>query len=194
MALNTNFSREQIDKLGNLVNYLASRIPNLYLTKLLKLLYITDEISVTETGAPVTWLKYFVWQKGPVASDIYYDITLRKGSGLSNYVNIEHNKANNGYRIRPVGDFDDSEFSDYEITLLNRVISEFGKKNSGELIDYLHEEHSLWSKVCEENDLKRAFEEARLETSDYEIALEQRIRSDAAKMAIFNEVKESLSL
>ena len=61
------FSSEQLEKIGNTVVYLADRIENLSKTKLLKLLYILDEISIKKSGIPMLNLKYKVWKFGPVS-------------------------------------------------------------------------------------------------------------------------------
>ena len=42
----------QVEKIGNTVVYLSQKIPTLKKTKLLKLLYILDEISIKKTGIP----------------------------------------------------------------------------------------------------------------------------------------------
>ena len=62
------------DKIGNLLNYLAAKLPRLSLTKALKLMYIIDESAIKEAGSPITWLDYKVWENGPVAEDIYNEI------------------------------------------------------------------------------------------------------------------------
>jgi len=34
---------------------------------------LVDEYSYKEVGAPITWLNYYAWKRGPVPSDIYFD-------------------------------------------------------------------------------------------------------------------------
>jgi len=58
------FRAQLNSKIGNLLNYLSTRIPNLNMTKALKLLYLIDETSYMRTGVPVTWLDYKVWEMG----------------------------------------------------------------------------------------------------------------------------------
>jgi Protein of unknown function (DUF4065) len=62
------------DKIGTIVRHFAVHIPHLSLTKLLKLLYITDETAMRETGSPITWLEYRVWKHGPVPAEIFQEI------------------------------------------------------------------------------------------------------------------------
>ena len=47
-----------IAKVGNLLAYIASNIPNINLRKLIKVVFLIDEISVIERGLSVTWLDY----------------------------------------------------------------------------------------------------------------------------------------
>ncbi len=68
------FRTQLNNKIGNLLNYLSTQIPNLSMTKLLKLLYLIDETAYFRTGVPVTWLDYKVWEMGPVAEELYNEL------------------------------------------------------------------------------------------------------------------------
>ncbi len=52
------YSQEQTSKIGNTVVYLASNVENSSKTKLLKLLYLLDEISIKTSGIPFLNLQY----------------------------------------------------------------------------------------------------------------------------------------
>lgn len=83
MYLRMFFATTQLDLTGdmeitlaqkkafNALVYFAERIKVLYLTKAFKLLYLTDEKAIKETGVPITWLNYKAWKCGPVPEDIY---------------------------------------------------------------------------------------------------------------------------
>ena len=158
------------DKIGNIVCYFSHKIPHLSLTKLLKLLYLTDETAMRETGAPVTWLEYRAWAKGPVPADIYQEIkhgekltvgdvliSLDKFIEISRVKSIRRSEQEEVY-IQPKGQPDMSLFSDYEIELLERILTNYGSLNAAQLIDHLHQEGSLWHKVVEKNGLQTNFE------------------------------------
>src|SRR5579859_3818061 len=68
------FRSQLNNKIGNLLNYLSTQIPNLSMTKALKLLYLIDETAYTRTGVSVTWLDYKVWEMGPVAEELYNEL------------------------------------------------------------------------------------------------------------------------
>ncbi len=177
-----------IDKVGNLIIFFADKVPNLYLTKLLKLLYIIDEISMSETGVPVTWLEYRVWKKGPVAIDIYKDLTFENSEMLEGFA--EGIKDHIGTKVKSTNKFDDGEFSDYELELLERVVVDYGRKSTDDLIDFLHKENSLWHLEVEKEGL--VFDNGG--TSTITIDLNQINKDNPTRTDLFQNVKESLDL
>lgn len=158
------------DKIGTVVRHFAAQIPHLSLTKLLKLLYIIDEMAMRETGTPVTWLEYRVWKHGPVAAEIYQEI--KHGEKMSigghlisldDFVKVikQDSPRRPGQEevfIAANGENNLSVLSAYEVDLLNRVVQQFGHMNATELIGYLHEEGSLWHKAVQEHKLDTNFE------------------------------------
>lgn len=180
------------EKVGNLIVYIASKVSNLYLTKLLKLLYIIDEESVIETGVPVTWLPYNVWKMGPVPTGIYYDLTLNNTEYLSEFVEAKPGVKAKGIEITPKKAFEDAEFSDFEMELIDRIITKYGHLNSKELVELLHKEDSLWHKIVKEQGLEKKFELEETKTSPFVIELSDKIKNDPYKLHLYQTVKESL--
>lgn len=185
-----------LDKVGNLIIYLIDETKRkhrqpLYITKLLKLLYIIDETSVKETGVPVTGLDYKVWRMGPVAYAVYSDFTHNNSEKLNFFAEA---KAGDGdtKRIESTNRFDDSEFSDYEMRLIDGVVKEYGALDGSALINLLHEEGSLWKKIVDEKGLELRFNTE--PTSPYKMDLVELIKADPQKVARFNVAKESLNL
>ena len=139
-------------KIGALLAYLSFRMPNVELRKLLKITYLIDEKAVMERAFPITWLDYYAWAKGPVAPDVY-DI---KNGSLNDFVSCKKNAADK-WTVSPVknDEFpilqDMKAFSNYEKSIIDSVISQYGNKSSDELTDVTHECNSLWFKVVEEN-------------------------------------------
>ena len=164
------FRRRNNDKIGNVLNYFASRIAYLSMTKTLKLLYILDETSIKETGTPVTWLDYKVWGNGPVAIDVYNEIKHQEvfcyqGKELSLLQSIQLEKKFNADRnseevfLKPNGNFDETIFNRYELKLLETIVFKYGNWNATELINFLHEEGSLWHKMVSEHNLINHFQQ-----------------------------------
>lgn len=145
------------DKIGNILLLLGNKVSNLYLTKALKLLYIIDEIAVKETGVPITWLDHKVWKFGPVAEEIYNEITLCKTESfkgnefsLDDYVLVEkvqnpQNLLEESILIKPRDRvFDENKFSEFEIDIFRNVITNYGRLSCEDLVKILHKEGSLW--------------------------------------------------
>lgn len=138
------------DKNGILLAYMAEQIPNINLRKLIKLIYLIDERFTIERGFPLTWFDYFAWQKGPVAPEVY-DI---KNGLFSEYVTCvrdENGKCIINSVIQTGDSFQMDLFSQYEINLIDEVISFYGNKTADELTDITHLDNSLWSKAVKEN-------------------------------------------
>jgi Uncharacterized phage-associated protein len=177
--------------LGNLILYLAEKCAPLGHPKLLKLLYLIDQESTMKRGYPMTWLSYKVWSLGPVSEDVYFS----KNSGcnkFSEYVKFV-TEDNRSCKIisKPKIGFDDSEFSDSDIDLIEGIIARYGDKTSKQLIKVTHSEDGLWSKFKKLYGLK--FTEDN-KTSDVEIDFSELIKDDKFKQSLFLSDKENTEL
>ena len=179
------------EKAFNALVYFAERIKLLYLTKAIKLLYIADEKAIKETGVPITWLNYKAWKFGPVPEDVYIKVKLahnlqKMGSEAVTIdqliVSSSPDRLPDGCILEPRKEFDDSQFSDYEIEVLDAVIKERGNFSGEQLIEVLHKEGSLWHKVVEKNNLQQQFE-LKSNRSDFVIELTELLDTDFKKSA-----------
>lgn len=173
------------EKNGVLLAYLAERIPNVTLRKLLKLVYLTDEKFTIERGFPLTWFNYFAWKKGPVAPEVY-DV---KNGSFADFVQC-HRNSNDKYKISPVGGALTEDrlnlYSRYEMNMIDEIISKYGSMSADELTDITHLENTLWSKVVNEN--KLTFSDSG--RSDCEIHLNRLIEGDEEKEEVFEDALE----
>lgn len=173
------------EKNGVLLAYLAERIPNVTLRKLLKLVYLTDEKFTIERGFPLTWFNYFAWKKGPVAPEVY-DV---KNGSFVDFVQC-HRNSNDKYEVSPVGGALTEDrlnlYSRYEMNMIDEIISKYGSMSADELTDITHLENTLWSKVVNEN--KLTFSDSG--RSDCEIHLNRLIEGDEEKEEVFEDALE----
>ena len=197
-TLGSKIDSNHLEKLGNLIIYLSSKIPDLYLTKLLKLIYIIDETAMKRTGIIVSWLKYRAWVMGPVPDDLYSIIRGHANNPdmLLDFINIEDIKINNidCFKITSKTNFDDSDFSEFEIELMDEVIENYGKLSSDELIKILHDEKSQWDKVVTKFKIKNDFNNNPRTTSPYPIPLHELNEGDPYKEQYYKEVSFSFQL
>lgn len=182
------------NKIGNILVYMADHARSLSLTKALKLLYIIDETSMREVGVPVTWMEYKVWEHGPVSEDVYDSINMpcHCSLKLDRYITISKKTGRDGQIqqcIHSFTKFDDSDFTDYEIELIQRIISLYGSKSAKELIGILHKDGTLWSKQVESNRLNFRLQGGR---SNVSIPLTELIKEDSMKQEVYALAYESL--
>lgn len=69
------FSESTKEKLGNALIYVAERVQDLSKTKVLKLLYLMEERMVLRYHVPFLGIPFEVWQAGPVAKDVFIDLS-----------------------------------------------------------------------------------------------------------------------
>jgi uncharacterized phage-associated protein len=180
------YSSDQLEKIGNAVIYLADRIPELSKTKLLKLLYILDEISIKKSGIPILNLKYKVWKFGPVSEELFIDLS-SESTLLEKYIS----RDGEGNYITPKMDFNQDEFSENDIDLLNFVIEKYGNKTAKELVSYTHRVNSPWYITAKENSVLELLENESINNTEFLIDMSQIIAHDKRKFDLYLDYIES---
>ncbi|MCW3103632.1 MAG: hypothetical protein JWO09_2072 [Bacteroidetes bacterium] len=188
------------DKIGNCLIYFCKEA-DVPLSTALKLLYFTDETSVKKSGVPITWLEYNACKRGPVACDVYFEANRLAKTNvkdvnltLNDYINcftIEEEDTSH-VRISAKKPFDDSEFSDYEIKILEEVKKKYGHMSSNKLSSLSHRKGGLWDKVCEANNLDQYFKIKNTQYSPYPVEFIPLIDNRAKELA-YSSAYENLS-
>ncbi len=144
-----------IERTRQVALYLASKVPDLFVVKFLKLLYYIDFISVREVGQSITKDTYFHLPYGPIPSFIKDNIgglnaALKKSeesvleTKLTSIFDgiLQLNPKNTGQVVVPVAGaaFDESKLSQYEKQLIDDVITDLGGKSTKELVEQCHTE------------------------------------------------------
>lgn len=181
------FTDEQLSKIGNTIIYLSERIPHLSKTKVLKLLYILDELSIKKSGIPFLNLQYKVWKFGPVSEEIFIDLS-SDSTLLKNFITKSHDEDN---FIIPKNKFDDGEFSDNDINLMDFVIESFGSKSAKDLISYTHRINSPWYNTAKENSVLELLETEKINNTEFVIDLGRLVEHDSRKKDIYYHYTES---
>lgn len=184
MILNNKYSKNQIDKLGNALIYLIENMGVLPKTSLLKLVYILDEYSVKKRSFPMFNLQYEIWKYGPVCQDLYIEFS--DGTTLlKDYVKAE-NKENSTF-ISVNNKFNDDEFSDSDIDILDTIISKFSGKNTQYLVDFTHQTNSLWYTTASKNGVLESLLKKEINSTNLKIDFADLISHDENKLAFYNE-------
>lgn len=160
------FSEANKDKLGNALIYMAEGVAGLSKTKALKLLYLMEERMALRYHVPFLGIPYEVWQAGPVAKDVFIDLS----DGpylLKDYIKTETHHT--GTYIVSVKPFCDDEFSDCEIEMMDEILHKYGKMTASELVEETHKKGTLWYLEASRNGLMEAFRNHECNNSDLRI-------------------------
>lgn len=156
------FSEANRRKLGNAVAFIAQRAKYPYKTEVLKLLFLMEEQMVQRYHVPFLGIPFSVWRMGPVSVDVFEELS--DGPALlDEYIMLQFNGQ--GIRVTPKGEFEDDEFSNAELEMMERVMAKYGQMNSDELIAETHRDGGLWKVTAEENGLLEDFEQRRANSS-----------------------------
>ena len=138
-----------IDKIKVIILYLADRVNNLYVTKLMKLFYYIDFISYAERKSSITNDVYYKLPYGPIPSFIKSEIDNLTGSfseediksQFSDIIKLEGNEDRYGKIIVSKNKkYSLKKLSEYEIDLINRIIKKIGGKTARFLTNKTHKE------------------------------------------------------
>lgn len=184
------YNEIQLAKIGNTVVYLSDKIPYLSKTKLLKLLYILDEMSIKKSGIPFLNLKYKVWKFGPVSEELFIDLS-SDIKLLKDYVIKNFNEEIGTSYLSPIAVFNDDEFSDNDIELMDFVIAKFGNKSAKDLVSHTHRKNAPWYNTAKANNVLELLENEDINNTEYLIDMEQLIAHDDRKREVYSEFIES---
>ena len=130
-------------KLEELIVHLGShsKVANLGLTKLWKLIYFVDARALRELGEPVTGSDFIKYEHGPVPSRGEKHLRRMTRSGeLTTSQRDVGGKTLNEVKAARVPDL--GVFSKPELSLIEEVCSELGRKSATFLSDLSHKEPS----------------------------------------------------
>ena len=175
------FSEPSRQKLGNTVLYIAQHSKYPYKTEILKLLYLMEELSVRQYNTPFLGIPFSVWRLGPVSVDVFEELS----DGpviLGDFITLQFNGQ--GVRVTPVTgrEFNDDEFSDNDISVMEKVMKKYGGMDSESLIALTHKEGSLWYETAKEHGLLQDFEQKRANSSNIVIDMARGLCPDARNM------------
>lgn len=174
-------------KNGVLLAYIANKIPNIHLRKLLEIVYLIDEHFTKMRGFPLTWFDYYAWAKGPVAPEVY---AIKDGE-FSDFVlagrNSQGKRVVNSIQPHEFLIYKDmGEFSQAEIFEIDKLLIEYKDKSADDLSDMTHTPESLWSKVVAANNI--AFDDLHLK-SGFQIDLTSLFEDDDYRREVYEDAQ-----
>lgn len=144
-SIYNGYKQFDIDKVENLISYIASKVDNLYLTSLNKYLWFIDMMSFNRRAVSITGLTYMKEKFGPVVVGSKYE----ELSKLEDKYKREDSEKSDGgliSKIRSEGNLDLSDFSESEMEVIDEVIELLKDKSVKEISDLSHREMG-WKKT-----------------------------------------------
>ena len=183
-----SYTPDEWDKIGNTLIYLTKEIGNCSKTKLLKLMYILDELSIKKSGIPFLNLRYELWKFGPVAQEIFVELSTTP-TKLNPF--IEQEISGKNIFVRPKKSFNDDEFTDNDIELLNEVIERYGSKSASDLIEITHRKNSPWYNTAVANGLLERLLSDDINSTNIYIDMTELVAFDERKKQLYQDYLES---
>ena len=180
------FSEYTKQKLGNTIVYIARKKSNLSKTQLLILLYLMEERMALKYHIPFIGIPFEVWQIGPVAKDVFVDLS-DSPYLLKNFVKTDFKGG--GTFIEAIADFDDNEFSECEIEMMDEILAKYGNMTASDLVSETHKEGTLWYRTAVRTGLLEAFNKYECNNSDQQIDFTEEMTDCAAE-----DYRESLNI
>jgi len=179
-------TKNQVDKLGNTLVFLSNRVSDFNKTKILKLLFLLEESSIKKYGYPFFGFDFQLWKYGPVLKDVYIDLSEDEPQLLKEYIK----KDIDGYK--PLVEFNDDEFSDTDIDLMNTIIVFARHKTAKDLVRYTHDTNSLWRKSAIAHGILEELESENINSTDKTIDFTLLFEDDDYRKSRFESSLENI--
>lgn len=137
------FRRVDVERIENLIGYIADKVDNLYKTSLNKYLWFIDFEYFNENVRSITGLRYVKQQYGPIIEGKGYEEII---NFLDNKFYKEETEGYDGYvktKIISKKNYDMSMFSEDEMNTINNVIDKLKNMSCKEISNESHKE-SAW--------------------------------------------------
>lgn len=124
-----------LNKVVEMINYLAANVSSLHKVKLMKMLWYSDNLNFKRYGKAISGLVYSALPMGAVPEG-YDQIVLLAGVDFDT-VCYDDNIA---YKFKPYPGFKVCELSESEIEVLDDLILKFGSLNTKDIVEKMHDE------------------------------------------------------
>lgn len=133
------FRQFDIERVENLISYIASKVDNLYKTSLNKYLWFIDFENFKENVRSITGLTYEKQQFGPIIENKGYELII---NFLDNkfYKEESENEVSIVTKIKSKNNYDMSSFSKYEMEVIDSVINKLKSMSCTQISEISHEE------------------------------------------------------
>lgn len=126
-----------LDKVVEVINYLAQKVMVLHKVKLMKLLWYADILHYKRHRRSITGLAYSALPMGAVPEG-YEQLVMLDGVSFDTIMYGD----NIGYKFKPTPGFEIKRLTVNELETIDKVVSEFGDLNAEQIVDKMHKEEA----------------------------------------------------
>lgn len=137
--------KDTVEKIGNSIIYLSEHVFDLNRSKILQTLFLLEEASWKKQGRPFFHLDFQLWKMGPVVKDIYIDLSEDQPLLLALFIK---RSATIPALFIANDTFNDDQFSENDLYILNAVAKFVKHKGAESLIKINTAPHSLWRQTA----------------------------------------------
>lgn len=131
------YTYQSLGKLKNTMLFFINKLDKVFQTKMNKLLFYSDFLSYKRYGHGLTGLSYFAHNFGPVP--LHWDKVFSLTEDINKDV-INCGNGNEGYILTSNISYDENEFSEQEIDILNAVVDKFASCTPSQISEISHQE------------------------------------------------------
>jgi len=187
---NVGYTKEQLDKIGNTIIYLSQHMGDLTKTKILKALFLLEEAAIKKSGQPFIGIDFQLWKLGPVAKDLFIDLSTDECPVLLNEY-IELVPGDNRI-FKAKAPFNEDEFSVNDIKLMDIIIEFIKDKPAAYLVKHTHGPQSLWRRSALKYGVLELLENELVNSTEFEIDFSLLFPSSSYLSERFEDAKENL--
>lgn len=131
------YTYQSLGKLKNTMLFFIEKIGKVFQTKMNKLLFYADFLNYKRYGRGITGLSYYAHNFGPVP--LHWDKVFSLTEDINKDV-INCGNGNEGYILTSNISYDENEFSEQEIDVLNAVAERFASCTPSQISEISHQE------------------------------------------------------
>jgi len=157
----TGYKKPSLDRIAATLSYFSECIPNLWKTKLNKLLFYSDFLHYRRTGYSISGIAYRAIPFGPVPAEYEKLYVKLQDDQLAAIGLVEFDNGNYGETVTATRKFDETKLTPSELNTLKDVVEKFASCTANKIVNISHEEKA-WKENRPGHDLisyqKYAFE------------------------------------
>lgn len=137
-SIYNGFKRFDLEKVENVIGYIADNVDNLYKTSVNKYLWYIDFYNYKYNSKSITGIRYEKYPYGPIIENKNYDLILHLEDKFEKI--IEESNLSEITKIKSKKNYDLNLFSKEEIEIIDKVINLLKDKSCSKISDLSHEE------------------------------------------------------